>query len=191
MSVKPSLKREKEISQEMFDYFLAWLNPDPDLAGRKYEEIRRRLIMVFTCRGCTIPEELADETINRVIRRAGEIAPSYVGDPALYFYGVAHYVHHEYCRKKPEPMPPPKVEDPPYNEQRHTCLEKCMNQLPERSRELVLRYYQEEKHAKIDLRKQLAEKLGIPINALRIRAHRIRLILEECVSSCVQQGSTA
>jgi hypothetical protein len=44
-------------------------------------------------------EELADEVINRVSKKLPQIVDIYVGDPALYFYGVARKVHREYLRK--------------------------------------------------------------------------------------------
>lgn len=188
MTSHPSPKKEWELTEEAFSKFLAWLNPDRDQAGESYESIRHRLIKIFVCRGCTCPEDLSDETINRVIRKVQEIGKSYVGDPALYFYGVAHNVHLEYLRRKPIPAPPPEP-DPPRSEEEYVCLERCMERLTPRSKDLVLAYYQEEKHAKIDLRKQLADRLGIPLNALRIRACRIRADLENCVSQCLQQLS--
>ena len=187
MSIRPSPKREWELTEGAFSKFLIWLHPNPGQAGEKYEDIRRRLIKIFTCRGCTTPEDLADETINRVIRRVQDIAETYVGDPALYFYGVAHNIHLEYWRRKPELQPPPTPDAPPQSEEEYACLEKCMERLPSHSQDLVLRYYQEEKHAKINLRKQLAVQLGIPLNALRIRACRIRMNLHECVLNCLQQ----
>ena len=64
-----------------------------------------------------------------------------------------------------------------------------MQQLTVANRELVLQYYQEEKQAKIDHRRRLAEQLGIALNALRIRAHRIRASLQECVQNCVQEAT--
>jgi RNA polymerase sigma factor (sigma-70 family) len=191
MSIRPSPKREWELTEEAFSRFLSWLDPNPDQAGQKYEDIRHRLIKIFTCRGCTIPEDLADETINRVIRRVQDIAETYVGDPALYFYGVAHNVHLEYWRRKPELQPPPTPDAPPQSEEDHACLDDCMERLSPYSRDLVLQYYQEEKHAKINLRKQLAVQLGIPLNALRIRAHRIRMNLQACVFQCLQQKVAA
>jgi DNA-directed RNA polymerase specialized sigma24 family protein len=187
MSNRPSPKKEWELTEQTFSKFLAWLSPDPNQAGQLYEDIRRRLIKVFVCRGCTCPEDLTDETINRVIRKVQEIGDNYVGDPALYFYGVAHNIYHEYARQRPVPaVPPAGPPDDPNSEQEYTCLEKCIGNLPARSRDLVLEYYREEKHAKIDLRRHLAERLGIPLNALRIRACRIRNILEDCVSKCLQ-----
>ncbi len=93
MSSLPSRKTEWELTPEAFEQLLVWLNPNREQAGSKYEEIRRRLIKILTCRGCTCPEELADETMNRVTRKVPEIIGNYVGDPSLYFYGVAHKVH--------------------------------------------------------------------------------------------------
>ncbi len=178
-------------SEEDFSKFLAWLDPDRDKAGAKYEDIRFKLIKTFTCRGSNCPEELADETINRVIRKAQEIGKTYEGDPALYFYGVARNVLLEYMRKKPAPQAPPPPKEPLRAEEEYACLEKCMERLPSRSRELVLQYYQEEKRAKIDLRKKLAAQMGIPFNALVIRAFRIRRSLEQCMSECLQQTAAA
>jgi len=53
---------------------------------------------------------------------------------------------------------------------------------------LILEYYREEKRAKINLRKNLAEKLGIECNALRLRVHRIRTELRPCVLKCLQEA---
>jgi DNA-directed RNA polymerase specialized sigma24 family protein len=182
------MNKEWVLTQESFDKLLAWLDPDRDQAGKKYEEIRRRLIKIFTCRGCTEADSLADETINRVTRKVQALAESYVGDPALYFYGVAHKVHLEYLRRKPPPPPPPaQAEHSDEVEEEYDCLEQCMGRLTPDNRELVLQYYQEEKQAKIDHRKLLAERLGIALNALRIRAYRIRASLQQCVQDCLEQ----
>ena len=45
----------------------------------------------------------------------------------------------------------------------------------------MLDYYQGDKQSLIDRRKALADRLGIPINALRLRVNRIRIQLENCV----------
>jgi DNA-directed RNA polymerase specialized sigma24 family protein len=181
--------KDSILTQESFDALLTWLDPNRERAGQRYEEIRRRLIKIFTCRGCLEPEALADETIDRVVRRLKEIEGTYVGDHALYFYGVANKVHLEYLRKKPALSPPSPADDPDETEQEYECLERCIGRLPPGNRELVLEYYQEEKGAKIDHRKHLAERLGIALNALRIRAHRIRTALQECMQDCLGQNA--
>lgn len=176
------------LTQEAFDHLLAFLDLDRDRAGTRYEEIRSQLIKIFVCRGCAVPEELADETINRAARKLQEISSTYTGDPALYFYGVAQLVHLEHVRRKPAPLPPPPPSATEEAELKYECLEKCMESLSEISRELILAYYGEDKQAKIERRKELAERLGIGANALWIRAHRIRESLRECVNRCLNNN---
>src|SRR5260370_17001420 len=94
------MNKEWALTQDAFDRLLDWLDADRNRAGTRYEEIRCRLIKVFTGRGCMAAEELADETINRVAAKVGEVALDYAGDPASYFYGVCQNVHFEYVRKK-------------------------------------------------------------------------------------------
>lgn len=180
------MKKQWDTTQEGFDRLLGWLDDDRDRAGKKYEVIRHRLIKMLTCRGCAEAEDLADVTINRVTAKVREVAPNYEGEPILFFYGVAKKVHHEWLRQQnrsPQPLPPNETED----ERTYECLDRCMETVPEKSRQLVLRYYENEKKAKIDDRKALADEMGIAVNALRIRAHRIRLLLRECVKNCMEQ----
>ena len=70
------MKKEWVITQEAFDGLLAWLDPDRDRAAHKYETVRTRLIKIFSCRGCGVADDLADETINRVTAKLSEIVYS-------------------------------------------------------------------------------------------------------------------
>jgi DNA-directed RNA polymerase specialized sigma24 family protein len=179
------------LTQEAFDSLLAFLGPTREEAAQKYEEVRRRLTKMFTCRGCTTPEELVDETIDRVARKAAELAPTYVGDPALYFYGVARLVFLESVKKPPVATRPPEP-DPSQEDQRELdCLDECMQSLPAKQRTFIHDYYREEKSAKIEQRRELAARMGIGINALRIRAYRIRAELQKCVRECLEPATTA
>jgi DNA-directed RNA polymerase specialized sigma24 family protein len=181
----------EEINQQQLSELLDWLNPDPEKAALRYQWIHKRLTKIFVCRGSNIPEELADKTINRVARLLPEIRPTYTGDPANYFAGVAGYIFRESLRKAKVPTvgmpdPAPRSED---DERVMACFERCLAQLSTTERDLVLSYYQQEKRAKIDNRRDLAERLGLGINALRIRACRIRANLQECVEDCVSAGT--
>lgn len=179
------MKKDSVLTQESFDLLLGWLQGDREEAGQKYERIRLRLIKIFTCRGCAEAEDLADEAINRVVSRVKEIAATYQGDPALYFYGVANKLHLEYLRRNHPPRVPP-IDSSEDREAELECLDRCVDELSSGNRNLVLRYYAEEKNAKIDNRKRLADELGIAVNALRIRAHRIRVALQKCVTQCLE-----
>jgi DNA-directed RNA polymerase specialized sigma24 family protein len=192
------MKKEWVITQEAFDGLLGWLDADREQAALKYEKIRTRLIKIFTCRGCGEASDLADETINRVTSRVAAIETSYSGDPALYFYGVAQKVQLEYLRSShttDQPLMDDRrledkspIESDDEVEQQYACLEDCITQLPPVNRNLVLEYYQDDKQGKIKRRKKLAAELGIALNALRIRAYRIRLQLHECVRECLNQS---
>ena len=73
-------KKLQAPKQEDFERLLTWLDSDPDRAGELYERIRWRLIAILASRACHIPEELADETIDRVAGRVADICDSYIGD---------------------------------------------------------------------------------------------------------------
>ena len=184
------MKKDWILTQESFDALLAWLDPSREEAGRKYEQIRVRLIKIFTCRGCYESEDLADETINRVSKKLPDIEAAYEGAPTPYFYGVANKVHMEYLRRKPVPTPPAPTGDSELIEQEFECLEKCIEKLTLENRRVVRQYYKGEKTAKIVQRKKLADGLGIALNALRIRAHRLRGTLQQCVELCLEEIAT-
>lgn len=183
----PSPKKTHNLGQVEFDRLLAWLDPDRERAGVIYERIRWRLITILAARECRVPEELADEVINRVARRVADIETTYTGDKVLYFFGVANNVHHEFLKRKKQPeYPPPQLNEPDDDkERRHECLEQCLDKLSVDSKALILRYYAEDKQAKIDLRKQLAGEIGISLNTLRLRALRIRQSLQVCIDRCL------
>jgi len=176
------------LSQEAFDALLDWLDSDREQAGIKYEDIRGRLIKIFTGRSCVEAEDLADETINRVISRLSTIREEFTGDRARYFFGVANKVYLEYMRRKPPQPPPFPPPDSNQVELEYRCLEHCIDSLSEENRHLLLKYYGAEGRLKIDQRRQLSEELGIAPNALRIRAYRIRLGLQECVEKCIERS---
>lgn len=185
------------MKQDDFDRLLAWLGPEPEQAGRKYEDIRHSLIKIFNWRGCADAEGLADEVFNRVAVQVHELEGSYVGDPAKYFYGVGKKLLHEYRRLSLTQVPldenvdsavaaPEAGEDP--SELEHECLERCVGELDAESRELIMAYYSLERRDQIEGRKVLAQRLGVSVNNLRVRVYRIRAVLEKCIGKCLERG---
>ncbi|MCI0489523.1 MAG: RNA polymerase sigma factor [Blastocatellia bacterium] len=184
-------RTEWVLTGEAFDLFLSCLDADAEQVGEKYEAIRRKLIKYFDWRGAHFPEECADETINRVIRKleSGET----IRDIPTYCYGIARLVFLE-TLKKPDnrrtsldeliPVAAPQ----PFQEEESAeleCFERCLSELPEESRQLILQYYQDERREKINNRQAMADRLGIPLNALRSRVQRIRDKLERCAANCL------
>lgn len=190
------LKKDWVLTQEAFDQLLSYLDADRERAGEKYESLRSKIVKFFEWRGCLSPEEGADETLNRVTRKIteGEI----IDNIQAYSYGVARLLYmemlkeQEQARRAFDNLPPPvqTIEDRTDIEDRLACFETCMKKLSEESRLLITEYYREDKGARIEHRKVIAERLKIPLNALRIRIHRLRLQIEECVSDCLRTPVT-
>lgn len=180
------MHKEWVLTKEAFERLLDWLGPDREVAGRKYETIRRRLIEIFACRGCRDAEDLADETINRVTLRLPDIVGSYEGEPARYFYGVAQKVYLESLRAKPRQLPVPAQPGADDDDEREMeCLDACMSRQPPAGRALIERYYDEDAIRDQDRRRLMARELGISPTALRLRAHRVRETLRRCVEECL------
>lgn len=180
-----------ELTREGLDALLSSLDADDrEMAGKRYETIRGKLVRLFEWRGCESPEALADKTMNRVAQRlAGGVVPTNLYG---YFYGVAHLVHKEEARRAAREQraldaggwPPPQHGDEP-DDRRLDYIRKCLERLPPDQRRLILEYYRGDDN--IRARKALCQELGdIPINALRIRVHRVRRKLESCVQECLR-----
>jgi RNA polymerase sigma factor (sigma-70 family) len=187
------MAKDRDLTEEEFNMFLGWLSPDRERAALKYEQIRNGLIAMFKSRCCVHAEELADETINRVIRRAQEMIFTYAGDPTPYFYTVARNLYLEYIKKNPpaptlEELPPPiAAQTDEESERIHECLEQCLQKLDADERQFILAYYKEDKRTKIEHRKAMAEGMGIKVENLRLQMFRIRKRLEECIEICLDQ----
>ncbi|HVS81665.1 MAG TPA: hypothetical protein VHE60_08005 [Pyrinomonadaceae bacterium] len=194
-------KKEWPLTAPAFRRLLAWLDESSGSEGQTYLEMRRRLVAYFDRKGCSAPDELADETLNRVARRLEEEGKIESETPAKYCYTVARFVFVEYLRETQKGT----VALDEIRRQRHgndstaaavdddkekmlDCLERCANKLEPSNRELITRYYVGRERVKIENRRSLAEELGITMNALAIRACRIRDKLEACVRQCANEA---
>ena len=178
-----------------------------NLAGEKYEYVRCGIVKYFECRGCVPALDLADDTINRVARKLAEGAEIREGSLFSYFYGVARNVFHEHLRSPDRNQSPVDVlpthkhpSETPLDvfERRHdnldleaklSCLDACADTLPPETRKMIFSYYEGKERARIENRRRLAEALGVPMNSLRIRVHRIREKLEGCLVDCLSRST--
>ena len=184
------------MTAETFAKLLVSLDPDRELAGEKYEDLRRTLIRFFQWRGAPFPEEHADESFNRVARRLGEGVE--IRNIGSYCYEVARLVFleitkgHESKRAsldsvRFEPAAVNTSDETFEKELRLTCLDDCLRGLPDESAELILEYYRYEEADQINRRRTLAERFGLRRDALANRAQRLRDKLEHCVSGCLRK----
>lgn len=175
-----------DITQAQFDSLLVWLNPDRELAGRKYKTIHSGLVRIFACKGLNNAEDLADETINRVMLRLSNIQKSYQGEPAYYFHGVAKNIIRE-CRRRKEfttGIVDVRVDPKLDTFEEHNCLDHCLDHLSDSKRNLILDYYLYDGHNKIEHHRHMARQLKITIGAIRNRAFQIRLSLQNSMRQC-------
>jgi DNA-directed RNA polymerase specialized sigma24 family protein len=175
----------KHITPEGFDRFLTWLCAEREKAGEEYERLRFRLMTFFSARRARFPEELADETINRVILKIGEET---IENKLGYVYGVAKNIFLESLRKEKDHL---NIDDvtivaqPDAPSFSNDCLNKCLGQLPQDNRRFILDYFSESKSAKVALHRQMSGTMETSIEAVRMRVVRIKRKLKICVEDCM------
>lgn len=194
-SIRVSPAARWDLHDRALQALLQRLDADPAEAGDKYEQLRRGLIKMFERRGALVPDQCADETIDRV---AGKLAHGAVVDDLFKFaHGVARLVWLEQGRRpaaretpfdiESTPMPLPTRVEPVSDDDdpRLACFERCLSTLGGEARELILKYYVDVRPDRIRARATLARALGLSRNALRSRAQRIRDRLERCTMACI------
>ena len=192
-------REESGLTQFAFARLLEWLDDGVDSQGRRYLEMRRRLVFYFDRRNRPAADELADETFNRIGRTLEQTGFIATTPPARYCYVVARFVLLEDIRRdrryvsldesrhavsRSHRLSLVGPDEGLAREQRLDCLERCLQQLPPAQRELAIEYYRDARRQRIDRRRELAERLGITMNALGIRACRIRDGLRTCMEAC-------
>jgi RNA polymerase sigma factor (sigma-70 family) len=193
----PAAKQQRGLSALAFTRLLEWLDDGVDSYGERYLEMRRRLITYFDRRNRPFADDLADETLNRVgqtLERGDTIA---IRPQARYCYVVARFVLLEDVRRgrrraggseswlgdDESSVAQRRAAD--LHDERSTeideqleHLDQCLQELTPEQRTLIVDYYRDDGREKISRRADMARRLGITINALSIRACRIRTMLQ-------------
>lgn len=174
------------------------LDADVEKAAEKYEDLRLRLVNYFVW-SCGCPESradgLADQTLDRVALKLEQ--NTNIENLRAYSLATARFIWLEHGRKvreeswgdeEPEiPVAPPEREE---RDDRYLCLDACLGEAikSESDRRLILDYYDAaESEKNKDHRKKLAQKLGLDVGALKVRACRLRKRLERCIRECVEK----
>ena len=203
------MARSGDLAVESWEEFFNFLDPNraaatgPDRnreAEDRCAEIIRKLVFFFAGRRCANPEDLAMETVLRVASKCRDVDVSSYADRVGYFFGVARNVVHEQHRSvlreskalesflREISRTPADPEAWKQTEAAQSCLERCVATLPDHARQLILRYYSNQGAAKVTAHRALADELGKSVNALRIEAHRIRKMLQQCVFDCLHEA---
>lgn len=190
-------REERGLTRVAFRRLLEWLDDGTNSHGETYLEMRRRLVAYFDRRNRPFADELADETLNRVGRTLEKSGSIDVTPPARYCYVVARfvlledirrgrrYVQVDEARSASSTTSLRRADDSGIVKERCLeCLDRCLQKLKPEQRELAIEYYRDAKRERIERRRELAKRMGITLNALGIRAWRIRATLETCVAGC-------
>lgn len=172
--------RRWELTREALEGLLARLDPDPTVAGEKYERLRRALLKFFSWHQIPEADSSVDETLDRIARRLDAGQP--IDDVPVFAYGVARMVRLERQRRSAAihtasdellfaQAAPPQREDV---ELQDACLQRCLAELSPKDRDLIVTYYVGTGRERIEGRARLAAALGLSDNALRHRAQRLR-----------------
>lgn len=190
-------EHQTAVRQEDFDALLALFSHDRHEAGREYERVRAGLVRFFEFRGCADAFALADETLNRVALKTAGFDRSKGAKLTSYVYGFALNVFREYLRspqgrelaiETDEFLEKVKAKQPDDPEPMFNCLQSCLEKLASDDRQIFIEYYSRERREKIELRKQMAQRLGCRVEVLHTRVCRLRSSLRTCVTGCVEKS---
>src|SRR5262245_43217109 len=179
--------------QDPFHAFLAWLSPQKIEDGEAYEKARQRLIIFFASRKCRDPESLVDKTIDIAILKFKKAEMPAEAQPIAYLFGIARNVFLEYLRKDEKEQAANANSQQHRSdshlevERKHACLDRCLNELPQDDRTILLTYYSQTKRAKIKMHRELAERYKLTANALRNRVFRLNQRMARCVNNCLEK----
>jgi DNA-directed RNA polymerase specialized sigma24 family protein len=199
-------RQRSALSGDGLSALLRFLNEDADRGAAEYERIRQRLIKLFRWRGCRAAEEYADVTVDRVGRLLADGRVTTTTTPYALFHGVALNLLREHWRRVErerqalasvahDTRPAASADEllthseaERADEERRRCLRRCLMRLAPHSRRLITRYYAGGSVLDKNHRKAAAAELQITVNALRVRAHRVRSEVGECIERCLDRA---
>ena len=188
------------LTKEAFDALLAFLHPDPRAAASEYLKLRQRLVHFFEWRGCPGADDCADETLDRVARKAAAGFETPPAKPYTFVHAVAINVARESWRSPGGRETPLDASAPSLRAiemdaaaasekaRRLDCLDRALERLPRASRELLLEYHRSSSGTNIGRRLRMAQTLNVPVTALRLRVFRLRRQLAASVRQCLENG---
>ncbi len=167
---------EPTLTRDAWDRLLRALDPDLALAAARYERLRRCLVALYRGRSLPDPEDLADQALDGVARALADPrrdVGAALREAAHRIGAAAHRARHEQ-EQALAALPAPAGPDDPDDAIARLC--RCLDELPETDRRSLLAYEGAD-HDRSRRRQALAAELGIPLNALRVRMHRLRVRL--------------
>lgn len=168
--------------QAVFDRLFQLLESDAQSVEEGFRQCRFKLIKFFAWRRCEDPENLADETISRLLKNVQSGQEISSDNPYSYVYAIATNVFREYIRAKQKDLALVAIDEAQgigITAAEDDCQRRCMEKLPNEKRELLARYYLDDEDREV-----IAKESSLSLNALRLQVHRIKHGLKRCVEEC-------
>lgn len=196
--VEDELSTDKEAGESAdFEKFLASLAPDREQAALRYDHLWRAVVRFCIRRQTPDPESCADEVFEILRRRVA--AGRAIEHIESYSIGVARFVvlRDSERRRRLTPLseneneasdgksPLESLEEQTDTEDRERCVNQCLRELPVGDRDLIVQYYMGLNHDR-QRREVVAARFGLSAGNLRIKIHRLKKDLGNCLDRCLK-----
>jgi DNA-directed RNA polymerase specialized sigma24 family protein len=184
------MRHDWELTGEAFENLLAFLHPDRDTAATIYLRLRLKLTKFFEYNVASNPDDEADEVLDRLTKKITE--GQNIQNVDAFAYGIARMVLVEFRRKRfrKEKALSHLLYDLQLIareqdiELRHECLTQCLAHIMGERSDLLLEYYRSGSSEK----RELAARLKVSENALRLMVFNSKPKLKKCLQKCFDKN---
>jgi hypothetical protein len=188
------------------DRLLRYFDSDPVVASEKLLRCRQKLVRRFSAERCHDPEDLANETLQRVLQALERDEKQLTTRIEAFISGFATNILRE-SRRRPIHKEDPLDDLSPAREPRtvsiqelllafseeedlRRCLKRCLDELHPSDLKILIPYYDAGPGEKLKkVREGMALSLGLTSSQLRKRAFNLRTKLETCIKNCLDPGT--
>lgn len=181
---------------------LRYFDTNPAIAAEKLLRCRQKLVRRFAAEHCHDAEDLANETLRRVLQVLDRDEKQLTTTIEAFISGFATNVIHE-IHRRPDSQRIALEELSPAQEPRcvsleelelafsreealWSCLKQCLDKLTQTDRETLVRYYDSALHEKLkEVRERMALSLGLTSAQLRKHTFKLRAQVEACINECL------
>ena len=176
------------MSTNSLETLLMGLAAEPEDAAKAYRIVHARLTRFFDLKNMADPATMADEVMDRLAASLATRGTAQIESPAAFALGIARHLLQEEWRRLAREQEAirewagiPRTEQDDEKELTMASLDHCLSRMPAAKRELLQSYYGWSGAEKIAHHRQMADTLGLTVNALRNRLLRARTDLLACL----------
>jgi DNA-directed RNA polymerase specialized sigma24 family protein len=191
--------QKTDLDAEALEALLTRLDADSGEAGKKYLQLRDKLVRhCFKKHEFLRADELADQTLNVLAKKLSS-KDEHIEKPESYAFTILDNLLLANSRRRKRVLLPenlPGGDNPEGTviktmdrEKKVKCFSQCLDRLSPEEHWLFFAYNPREECNLEEIRRQIASKLGITVEALRTRMNRLRRKVFRCCKDCISSGS--